>query len=351
MPDTYTPESTLTPAPTAAALRSRQVTLGRLVHGNSSRLSGLFLWGAIVLLFALWTPGTFLTGHTVKSIAGGQSITSIVAIAVLFPLAAGQLDLSVAQNLGFSAVFVGWLMFEKGVAPVPAILVTLAIGTAVGLVNGLLVARIGVPSIITTLGMSSLLLAGAEWLTKGGYFGPFPSSFTHLTSGAPVGLPSVAFYLLGLAVIAWIFLEHTAPGRRVFAVGANSEAARLAGVSTKRLVVVSFTLSGAGSAIAGILLASSVNSTNQTLGPSYLLPAYAGAFLGATQIHRGRFNVWGTLLAIFLLGTGVQGLQLVGAQLWVTDVFNGAALIGAVSVAVTVERRRRRASLQHPDPS
>jgi ribose transport system permease protein len=129
-------------------------------------------------------------------------------------------------------------------------------------------------------------------------------------------------------------------------------------VPTRRYVFLSFVACGTIASVAGILLASQLGSVSQTIGPSYLLPAYAACFLGTTQLKPERFNIWGTMIALFLLATGVEGLQLSGAQLWVTDMFNGVALIGAVSVAVVTERRRAHveiaavelSNLENPNP-
>jgi ribose transport system permease protein len=322
--------------------RQFEISVRRLMRSDLGRFSGLILWALIILLFGLLIPDRFLTGTSFRSIAGGQAITAVLAVALVFPLAAGQFDISAPQNLGFIAVLVGGLMTKTHLGPVLAIIIGLGAGTGVGAINGFFVTKVGVSSVITTLGMSSLLLAGAEVFANGAYFGPFPNSFTAITSPSPLGIPIVVIYVIVLAALAWWFLEHSAPGRRLHATGANEGAARLAGVRTGRLLTLSFMVAGFGAAVGGILLASSINSASQTLGPSYLLPAYAGAFLGATQIKPGRFNIWGTLIAIYLLETGVEGLQLIGANLWVTDLFNGIALLGAVSVALTAEKRRKR---------
>jgi len=311
--------------------------------GQLSRFSGLAIWAAFIIVFAIWVPDTFLTSSTLKTILGGQAITGILALAVIFPLAAGSFDLAAAQNLGLSALVVGALMSRAPhLSPVVAIAVTLGMGLLIGIANGALVAWVGVNSFIATLGVSSLLLAAAGLIGGGEYVGPFPESFTSITEQSPLGIPIVVIYLAVLAVIGWYVLEHTPIGRRTYAAGANADAARLAGVRTKRYVFGSLVVCGVLASVAGILLASSINSANQGLGPAYLLPAYAAAFLGTTQLKLGRFNVWGTLLAIYLLGTGIQGLQLAGGQLWVTDLFNGVALIGAVSLSLVLQRRRGR---------
>lgn len=306
-----------------------------------SRYSGVVLFALVFATFAIWTPDTFLTAATWKSIASAQALTAILALALLFPLAAGVFDLSAAQNMGFCAIVCTALMvYQPHLGVVPAILITLVIGSLVGAFNGILVSRIGVDSFIATLGTTSLLAAGAQIIGGGEYIEGFPSAFMSIASPAPFGVPVVLFYLLGLAVIAWYVLEHTPLGRRVYATGAGSDAARLAGVRTSRLVFGSFVVCGFGAALAGVLMASTLGTVNEGLGPQYLLPAFAAVFLGTTQLKPGRFNVWGTILAIYLLGTGVQGLQLVGGSAWVTELFNGVALIGAVSIAIVIERRR-----------
>jgi ribose transport system permease protein len=304
------------------------------------RFSGLYLWALVILIFAVWVPDTFLTQATAKDIAAEQAITGILALAVLFPLVAGEFDLSIAQNLGLSCIVSGSLMTHSEVSPLAACVMTLLLGVGIGVANGLLVTRIGINSFIATLGMTSVLLAVTEAIAKGQYFGPFPQSFRDVTAHSPGGIPIVMVYLVVLALVCWYVLEHTPVGRRLHATGANAEAARLAGVRTPRYVFWSFVVCGALASLAGLLLTSKVGSVSEGIGGAYLLPAFAACFLGTTQFKPERFNVWGTVLALYLLATGVKGLQLAGGDVWITDLFNGVALIAAVSVAVLSEKRR-----------
>jgi ribose transport system permease protein len=307
------------------------------------RFSGVFFFAVIFVIFAIWVPGTFLTAVTWKSIFISQAITGILALAVLAPLATGLFDLSVAQTMGFCALICGYLT-TKGphLGLGLAIVVTLAVGACIGMFNGFLCGILGLDSFIATLGTTSLLTGLSAAIANGEYLGPFSKSMTGLTSGSVVGVPIIAVYTLILAVIVWYALEHTPIGRRAFATGANPDAARLAGVRTQRFRFWSMVSCSTIAAAAGVLLASTLNSVSQTLGPQYLLPAFASAFLGTTQIKPGRFNVWGTILAIFILGTGIQGLQLVGADIWITDIFFGAALIIAISTSLILQRVRGR---------
>jgi ribose transport system permease protein len=131
-------------------------------------------------------------------------------------------------------------------------------------------------------------------------------------------------------------LERTPLGRRIYATGGNIEAAKLAGVRTSVIIVGSLMVCGAVAALGGILLTARLGNADPTVGPSFLLPAFTAAFLGSTQFRRGRFNVWGTVLAVYVLAVGVKGLQLSGAPVWIPDAFNGAALILAVGMAAYV---------------
>jgi ribose transport system permease protein len=307
---------------------------------SPARLSGVYLFGVFVVVFALWVPDTFLTSTTAKAIAGDQAITAILALGALCPLVVGAFDLSMAQNLGLSAVVAGALMSQSGLDPALAIAIVLVMGLTIGVVNGWLVAYVGVNSFIATLGTSSVLLAFSEIVSKYQYVGPVPAEYTDLVSGQPFGIPSVTLYMLVAALLAWYAIEHTPLGRRMHATGAGAEAARLAGISTQRHTFGAFVASGVVASLAGLLLLGKIGQVSSSVGAPYLLPMFAACFLGTTQLKPGRFNVWGTVLALYLLATGVTGLQLAGGSLWITDMFNGVALVLAVAVAVVLEKRR-----------
>lgn len=315
---------------------------GQLAAGARAvleRASGVLVWLGFVVVFALWIPDTFLTTATAQSIAGDQAITLILALGVLFTLAGGQFDLSAAQILGLSAVVSTSLMANADMAPLLAVILTLGAGLLVGAANGLMVV-FGVSSFIATLASSSVLVALTSIVSQETYAGPVPESFQSIATAQPLGIPIVAIYAIAVAIVAWYVLEHTPVGRKVQATGANAEAARLAGVRTRLCVFATFLVSGLLASAAGILVAAKIGSVSPDLGPPYLLPAFAACFLGATQIKPDRFNVWGTVLAVYLLATGVKGLQLAGGKPWITDMFNGVALAGAVIIAVAVQKRR-----------
>jgi ribose transport system permease protein len=221
-----------------------------------------------------------------------------------------------------------------------AIVISVAVGLGIGFINGSIVVKLGVNSFIATLGMGSVLGALTTIFTGGQTPLPYVGAFwTHLTQTKILGFQVIVVYLVVIALVVWWVLSQTPIGRRMYATGANRDAARLSGVRTTRLAWGSLIASAGIASLAGVLF-TSLTGPSLTFGQTFLLPAFAACFLGATQILPGRFNVWGTLLAIFVLAIGVTGLQLVTSVSWITDMFDGVALIVAVALSVTQQRRK-----------
>ena len=281
---------------------------------------------------------------TMRSVASTQAVTGMVALAVLIPLAGGLYDLSVGATANLTGILAVVLMNNHHWAVAPAIVLSVLVGFAVGGVNALVVVRLRVNSFIATLGMSTIL--AAVLVIVSGDASPTPplsTAWNSLTQTTIGGFQIIVLYLLVLAVILWWFMAHTPAGRYIYAIGGNSEAARLSGVRVDRWSVVALVLSAGISGMAGVLFTSQ-GGPSLDFGGALLLPAFAAAFLGSTQFLPGKFNVWGTLLAIYVLATGVQGLQLVSGAVWLSDMFNGVALILAVAMSVrrsTPAMRRR----------
>ena len=319
---------------------------GRRVRAALSvrRISGVYLWLALIVLYSL-ASSNFLTATTARTIANEQAVTAIVALGLTVALVAGVFDLSIAGVMGLSNIVVARLMADAGWSPVLAIVVTLTLMALIGVINGLLVVRARIDPFITTLGTNSILLAAIYVTSNNENVLGIPPGFTKLADNAVFGIPLPMFYVVALALLLWYVLAWTPLGRRLYATGGGREAARLAGVPTDRYIVGAFVCSATVAALAGVLVVATLGTGSTEIGPSYLLPAFAAGFLGATQFVPGRFNVWGTVLAVYLLATGVKGLVILGADVWVPDLFNGLALLIAVGVASTTFRpsfRRRR---------
>ena len=297
------------------------------------RISAIYVWVVIIIVFAVWTPDTFLTTTTLKTLLGEQAITATLAIGLTVPLAAAAFDLSVGYTLGLSSILVAWLIGVHGIGTVEAIGLTLLAGVVVGALNGALINQFRIDSFIATLGVGSCLVAMTRWVSGDLTIIGLSPDFERIAGDQILGISLPVYYMLALGVVLWYLLEHTPAGRYVYATGGNLEAARLSGVRTRLVIFSSLVVAGLVAAFAGILLASSTASASPSIGPSYLLPAFAAVFLGSTQITPGRFNIWGTILAVYVLATGVKGLQLVGAPFWIPDLFNGVALLLAVGLS------------------
>jgi ribose transport system permease protein len=310
------------------------------------RFSGLYLWALFIIVFGIWTPRLFLSVSTVHSIASAQAVTGMLGIAVLIPLVGGTFDLSVGATVNFSAVLAASLQVDQHLGMWPAILAAIASAIVIGAVNGFMVVVLKINSFIATLGMATVITAVQQIVTNEAQPPPPTSpTWTALSQRDVGGFQIIVLYMLVIVILAWWLLDHTAVGRYLYAIGGNSEASRLSGVRVGKWRWISLILSGGISGIAGVLY-SSQNGPSLTFGSALLLPAFAAAFLGSTQLFPGRFNVWGLFIAVFVLATGVQGLQFVTGVQWLSDMFNGIALLAAVGFAASRQglrpRRRKR---------
>jgi len=312
------------------------------------RFSGLYIWALFILVFSLWVPGLFFTAATAHTVASEQAIDGFLALAVLIALVTGTYDLSVGAVANLSTIVVTWLQVTEHYNVWLAIVVAVAASCVIGIVNGFVVVRLRVNSFIATLGMGTIL-AAVQSIVSGNTqpVPPINSVWSDLTQINVGGFQIVFVYLIILGLITWWLLDYTPAGRYMHAVGGNPDAARLSGVKVGHWVWVSLIGSATISGVAGVLYGSQ-SGPSLTYGPGLLLPAFAAVFLGSTQFKPGRFNVWGTLLSIYVLATGVQGLEYVTGVQWLNDMFNGVALILAVAFALWRQDAARRLGRRQP---
>jgi ribose transport system permease protein len=324
--------------------RGRRIDRERLLLlGEAYGLVAVF--AVIVVFFSVWgkTSQVFPTAANFDNIVGNQSVLALTALAAIVPLVAGEFDLSVGANVGLSAVVAAKFMSSTGLPLAVCGAAAVATGIVIGVVNGVAVAGLGINSLITTLGVGTVLgglsvaVAGPAPIVQG-----IPSSLVSFGTGKFLGLPNTLYVLVVAALLMLYLLEHTPFGRYLHAIGSNRKAAVLVGVRVNRLVFRSFLLSGAICGAAGLLQVARSGSGDPQLGLNFTLPALAAAFLGATTIRPGRFNVGGTIVAIFFLATTVNGLTLAGAEAYVQDLFNGTALAVGVGFSTLIARQRLR---------
>jgi ribose transport system permease protein len=330
--------------PSAARPRRRPARLLGMLAPR--RISAVYLLGLFILLFGLLQPETFLTDVTFTLIFRSGVVTCILALAFLVPLTAGAYDLSIGSVMALSLGLVIYLSIHTDLpTPVTALIAVAAAGCC-GVVSGFIVVKLHVNSFIATLGVSQVL-AGAVLLLSNNtqLIGDLPDYWSTLGSTNLMGIPKVVFMLLLLALVMWYVLEFTRIGRYLLATGGNTEASRLAGVPTDRVLFGVFVVSGVIAGIAGVVFSMQSGLFSTSIGPGYLFPAVAAVFLGASQLSQ-RPNVWGTLIAYFALAFGIQGLALstASASVWSQPVFQGVSLIIAVAVASRPVVRKLRES-------
>lgn len=307
---------------------------------ESYAMLGLLI--VIALFFSLYskTSDTFPTSANFQALVANQAVIAIIALAALIPLVCNEWDLSVGATSGVSSIFVASAM-SSGTPVVVAVLIGAGIGLAVGVVNALIVTRARVNAVITTLGMATILVGVINQKSGGlAVVSNIPASVTDFGSGTWLGVPRPAYVLALVAIVLYYALVHTPAGRYLYALGSNPKGAKLVGLRTKLLLALTFVAAGVLSGAAGVLQVARAGGADPHVGDSFTLPALAAAFLSAAAIKPGRYNVGGTLVAIFFLATLNNGLNLAGAANYVSSYVNGAALIIGVGLAAYLGHRR-----------
>lgn len=297
----------------------------------------------LVVAFAVFSalrPETFFTLTNVKTMLQQMAPLAIAAFGLTVVLIMNDFDLSLGAMIGLGGTTAIVLMSKSGVDPVFAIAGALALAVLVGVANGVAIAFAGASSFVITLAMSTILVGVEDQITnQQSVFENVPQSYTHIANGTVFGVSNQVVFCLAVLVILLVVLELTVTGRRMYAIGANPDAAELSGIRVRELRLLGFVLAAVCSTVAGLLLTSQAGQSTPELGTSYLLPAFAAAFLGATALRGGRFNVVGTFIgAAFLqvIATGLVFLSLSSAYI---NIVQGVILASAVLLA-RLERQR-----------
>ena len=292
-------------------------------------------------IFAAIKPAAFLNTDTLSTILSSQAPLLIATLGLTLTLITNEFDLTVGANLVFTDVMVAALAVNFHMPIALAVVVAVLAGTFVGILNAVLVVGLKINSFIATLGMSTLLTGVSLAIAGSTIISDVPHPLVVLAGTNVLSIPLTVYYAFGLAILMWYLYEYTPLGRYLYFTGGSVDVARLSGLPTNAIKAGAFIASAVITSFAGLMEAGTVGSADPTAAPSFLLPAFAGAFLGATAIKVGRFNIWGTMVASYLLFTGITGLALLGLTGWVQDAFNGAALLVAIVAARLTSRTPR----------
>lgn len=286
----------------------------------------------IIIAFAIASPGAFGQMGNLINITQQMSLLAIVAVGVTLVMAAGEFDLATASLVSFSGIFVMYL-FAAGVPAPLAFVLVLAAAACFGAFSGFIVARFQVLSFIATLAVGTIVGGVTFYLSDGAtLFGGIPDGFRDIARGWTLGLPTLTWWMIGVSVVVWLLLDKFEFGRRLYAIGGNREAARLAGVRIVPNAVMAFALSAVLAALVGMLLTARIGSANPTGGGGYLLTAYAAVFLGMTAFRDGEANVPGTLVGAAIIAVISNGLTILGVSTFLQDIITGSIILVAVLV-------------------
>lgn len=308
------------------------------------RFGLVLVWLAFIALFGVMRPDTFLTWSNFSTIFGSEAVLVIVTLGLIIPLTAGDFDLSIAQTLTLVSMATA-LLDARTDLPLGLVLVLgLGLGALIGVINGAITLYFRVHSLIVTLGVGTFLHGITLYISNSQTIsGVSPILMKWVIIERVFGVPIAFYYAIGLAALIWYMMSYTALGQHLLFTGRGREVGRLTGVSVGRVRLAGFVMSGMMGAFAGILYTGTTGSANPSSGTFLLLPAFAAAFLGATCIKPGRFNPWGSVIAVYFLVTGINGLSVLGFRTFVQDLFYGGALVLAVVVSQLVSGRRERA--------
>ena len=329
---------------TGTGFEDTRLTLENPARSRFGLLGTYFLvimLAALMIGFSIARPESFFTANNFSGIFVNQIVVVFAAIGLIAPLIVGELDLSVGYMVGFGQALVVALMTLQGFPVIAAIAVTLVACALLGVLNGYLVIRFEINSLIATLAVGNILYGIVLWFTGGTIlFQNVPADFLAISGGTLFEIPLPIWYGIGLVLLVEFVLGFLPVGRRMYAIGGNRRAALLTGIPVSRLVMAAFAASSVACGLGGIIIASRLGSAQPELGPSFLMPAFASAFLGATTIRPGRYNALGTVVAVYTVAVIVGGLQQLGVPYWAENIVYGVALAGGVGLSRHLTRRR-----------
>lgn len=285
---------------------------------------------ALAVVFSVLSP-YFLSVRNMLSIGANVAFMGLMAATGTPLIIAGGLDLSVAAVAGLSGVMIS-LLHASGLAIWLAVPAAMLLAAAIGAGNGLLTTRLQLNPLIVTLGVMSIV-SGLSLVLTGGLTRPLMvPGFNWIGGGRWFGVPVPLILMLVTFAVLWVVLTRTRFGRYVYAAGGNPEAARLIGVPVERVVITLYVVSALSGALAGTVLAAMLGAAAPNAASQHLLTVIAAIILGGTSLMGGRGSVWGTLLAVLILGTLNNGLTLLGISSFWQDITRGVVLLLAVGL-------------------
>ena len=308
------------------------VRIGLAIFARYATIIGLAL---MIVIFSILSPDAFPTLNNFVNVLNQASLATIIAGGLTLAVVVGELDLSIGYAASLHGVLVTGLIVQDKLPITLAIVIVLALGALIGVVNGLIVTKLRVNSVIATLGVGTIIVGLAFAYSSGvPIVAGVPEGFLQLSLGRWLfGIPNPIIIMAVVVVGLWVLVERTAIGQEIQAVGGNPIAARLAGISVDRIKILGFVISAVCAALTGALLASRLGSGTTNAADAYLLTAFAAVFLGSATLRDGEFHVLGTFIGTLIIVFGFNGLNIFGAPTFSQYVFQGTILVVAVALS------------------
>jgi len=306
--------------------------IGLAIFARYATIIGLAL---MIVIFSILSPDAFPTLNNFVNVLNQASLATIIAGGLTLAVVVGELDLSIGYAASLHGVLVTGLIVHDKLPIALAIVIVLALGALIGVVNGLIVTKLRVNSVIATLGVGTIIVGLAFAYSSGvPIVAGVPEGFLQLSLGRWLfGIPNPIIIMAIVLAGLWVLVERTAIGQEIQAVGGNPFAARLAGISVDRIKILGFVISAVCAALTGALLASRLGSGTTNAADSYLLTAFAAVFLGSATLRDGEFHVLGTFIGTLIIVFGFNGLNIFGAPTFSQYVFQGTILVVAVALS------------------
>lgn len=322
--------------PAVGVKRSFSSVIQKIMRGRSTLLILAFIGVAVV--FTVLNP-RFVSVINITNIGLQMSINMIIAVAMTFVIISGGLDLSVGSIGVMAGCLVGIMLGGTEIPIILVILIGLASGVAAGLINGVVIAKLGVPPFVTTLGMMNIARGVALIVTQGYIISGFPKAFNQIGIGFFLGIPFPVYVMVVVIIIGHILMSKTEFGLNTYAIGGNARAARLAGLKIDAMTIKIYVLSGLLSAVSGILLTARVISSQPSLMSTTNLEVIAAVFVGGTSMGGGRGSIPQTIIGAVFMAVLFNGLNLIGVGYEWQVVVIGIILI--IAVALDMRSRQR----------
>jgi ribose transport system permease protein len=317
-------------------LRMRNSIRALLIISRYATLIALLTMG---IVFSIHSPQAFFTVDNFVNILNQSSLTALIAGGLTVTLIVGEFDLSIGYAASLAGVLVAGLMSHQGLSIALAVIAVIAVGAGIGAVNGVLVAKARINSVVATLGVGTMLVGVSYTYTNGQPIAAgMPTSFLNFAVTKFLHVPKPVLVAAAVLALLWVIINLTDLGQRLQAVGGNAEAARLAGIAVDRVKIFAFVTSGACAALTGVMLSSLIGSGTIAAADSYLLSAFAAVFLGSATLRDGEFHIVGTVIGVIFINTGINGLSIFGVPTSYQNIFTGGILVIAVGLS-TVGRR------------